>query len=295
MASSSSAQKLARVAARSGGGKSPEKQRTWLFPVAIAVVVAVGLGIVAYARSENVSAGSNDTPPRAQLVAGQPADHWHAAFAINVCGTELPAPQDGAQDPLGIHTHADGLIHIHPFSVRSAGERATMARFLDQVGIEVTDDGFRTQTGDVYRNGETTCAGEPAEMVMAHWNNALTAATSEPDEFFRSDIPAIRFTEDGGAYTLAFVPVGSTDIPAPSMASQIDILGQCDGANPPPECFPDAGFDPMTTPGEATLVDPEDALTEDGAVTVGGDDSTDDDSAPATEGDAGAEGSDTDS
>ena len=129
---SSSARRVARVAARSGGGRQqPNKQRNWLFPASIAAVVVIGLGIVVYARSSSTSAGSNSTPPRAQLSAGQPYDHWHAAFATDICGKEQPPVADAHEDTLGIHTHQDGLIHIHPFATRSAGKGAKMSRFFD--------------------------------------------------------------------------------------------------------------------------------------------------------------------
>ena len=32
--------------------------------------------------------------------------------------------QDGPVDKLGIHTHGDGVIHIHPFVTRAAGQAA---------------------------------------------------------------------------------------------------------------------------------------------------------------------------
>lgn len=85
--------------------------------------------------------------------------------------------------------------------------------------------------------------------MMAHWENALAADGAEPDEIIRGDFRSVRFSEDGGAFTLALVPVGSTDIDPPSTAAEIFTLGACDGENPPPECFPEGivpGADPAT-------------------------------------------------
>lgn len=73
-------------------------------------------------------------PPRGNV------DHWHTAFGINVCGTWLADPPvfyDRRVDPgliAGIHSHGDGLIHIHPFSIDEAGARATLRRFLEYGG-----------------------------------------------------------------------------------------------------------------------------------------------------------------
>ena len=88
MASSSSAKKVARVAARSGSGAKANKQAAWLFPAAIAAIVLLGVGIVVFARSKNAGIGGNDEKPRARLSESSAYDHWHAAFAINVCGKE---------------------------------------------------------------------------------------------------------------------------------------------------------------------------------------------------------------
>jgi len=245
MASSSSAKKVARVAAKSGSGnpsgaKDPAKNRNWIFGISIVLIVALGIGIVLFARDQNVGAGDNTQAPKANLGNGEPFDHWHAAFAVNVCGTELSPVQDGPTDIQGIHTHNDGLIHIHPFTKLASGERATMARFFKQVGFTVTDTGFQLPEGmttedggTTVKEGVTTCGGEPGELVMAHWKDARSATGTEPDQIFRSDFSSIKFTEDGGAYTLAFVKKGSTDIAAPSTAAEIESLGAVDGGAAP--------------------------------------------------------------
>lgn len=270
MASSSSAKKVARVAAKSGSGTpagaSTGSSRNWLFGLGIVVIIALGIGVVAMARSENEGYGNNTTPPKANLQNGDPFDHWHAAFAIEVCGTELDPVQDGPTDVQGIHTHGDGLIHIHPFTRSAAGKRATMARYFKQVGLTVTDTGFELPDGmtmadgaTTVKEGETTCAGKPGELVMAHWEDAATAAGTKPDKIYRGDFGDIRFTEDLGAFTLAFIPKGQDDdIVAPASAADIVSLGAADAGGTP-------------TDGSAT------------------------ETVPVTEGSAGSEGSGTES
>ena len=241
MSPSSSANKVARVAARSGGsgrpaGPSQSNQRTWLFPLAIVVILAGGLGIVVFARSQSTGSTSNTTKPRAMLSQGQPADHWHAAFAMNVCGKELPAlPQ--FESTQGIHTHGDGLIHIHPYEIRAAGKGATIGRFLKGAGVELNNDSFHiTAQKDKYEAGVTTCGGKPTELVLAYWKRGITAESSPPTQVLHSDFANERFTGDLAAYTLALVPKGTPDkaIPPPSTAASVAALGTCDGANPDP-------------------------------------------------------------
>lgn len=259
MASSSSAKKVARVAAKSGTGKpvgaDAPAQRNWLFALAIVAIVALGIGIVAFARDKNGGSSDNTARPRANLQDGSAFDHWHAAFGIEVCGTQVAPLQDGPTDVLGIHTHGDGLVHIHPFTTTAGGKRATLGKFFDQVDLKVTDAGFQLPSGltlegggTTVKEGETTCGGKPGELVLAHWKDAENAATApKPDKIYRGDFANVRFTEDLGAYTLAFVPKGSTDIKPPSSAADIGTLGECDGANPPPSC-PPSGASPVTVP-----------------------------------------------
>jgi hypothetical protein len=240
MASPNSAKKAARLASRTGGSASSKKQANWLFPVAIVVLLAAGVGVIAYARDtrarEDPSSSGNTTHPIAQISQDQEVyDHWHAAFAIEVCGEQLPAVTDAkSTDLLGIHTHGDGLIHIHPFSLQSAGRRATLGKFFDQVGIKVSGDTIRLPTayngGDTFESGVTTCGGKKAEWVVAHWKKATEAADkAKPDQIFTKDFASVRLSEDLGAYTLAFVPVGETDdVLPPSSSADIVSLGQAD-------------------------------------------------------------------
>ena len=142
---------------------------------------------------------------------------------------------DAGDDVLGIHTHQDGLIHIHPFATRAAGNGAKMSRFFDQTGMEVTDTAIKMPDGKVYKEGETTCDGKPGEVQLAVWEQAVKAPSSEPDRVVTSDIGDVNFDQNYMAMTLAFVPKGGT-IKAPSTSGELKTLGECDGENPPPEC-----------------------------------------------------------
>lgn len=239
MASSTSAKKVARVAAKSGSGKpagaASANQRNWLFALAIVVIVALGIGVVAFARSQNGGSGDNSARPRANLQDGSPFDHWHSAFGIEVCGKELAPLQDGPTDVLGIHTHGDGLIHIHPFTQTASGKRAQLGKFFKQVDLTVTDQGFELPKGvtvegggTTVKEGVTTCGGKEGELVMAFWKDAKNAANAKPDKIYKGNFADVRFPNDFTAYTLAFVPKGSTDIKPPSSAANIDQLGAAD-------------------------------------------------------------------
>lgn len=59
-------------------------------------------------------------------------DHWHASYEVVLCGR--PEPQL-AYSPGNIHTHGDGVIHIHPATPEEAGSNAHLGRFFASAGI----------------------------------------------------------------------------------------------------------------------------------------------------------------
>ena len=79
--------------------------------------------ITALASLVLLISGCSADAPRGAAV----GDHWHASLAITICGERYVAPQF----PGGIHTHGDGVIHIHPNSDAEAGDHATLGRFLN--------------------------------------------------------------------------------------------------------------------------------------------------------------------
>lgn len=227
MARASSSKKIARVAAASGD-KRARRQRNIGYSAGLAAVVIIGLLLVAFARNANQAASANDKAPRANLGDGKKSDHWHAAFAVFICGQEQPAAQDStAPDTLGIHTHGEGTVHIHPFASRAGGSGATLGKFLDRVGIKASSSEIRMPDGKIYRQGETTCGGKAAEIQVAHWKDGPKATGKKPDRVYTTGFDNIEFSENYGAYTLAFGPKGM-QIPAPSGSSKLIANGQAD-------------------------------------------------------------------
>ena len=131
MGRASSAKKVARAARAGGKGAKVGRDRSVLFPGSIAIVVILGLALVVYARS---------TINPADAVAPGIADHWHEAYGLYACDSFLPDIQN-ASDPNGIHTHSDGVIHVHPGAaqqVARTGNDATMEVFLTASGASIT-------------------------------------------------------------------------------------------------------------------------------------------------------------
>ena len=238
MGKASSAKKVARAARAGGRRSSAGRQRNLLFPGVIGAIVLLGSALVWYAADERKS--DTDVPP----VIG---DHWHAAYGFYVCGEWQPdIPEFEATT--GIHTHGDGVIHIHPFSQSGAGENATLGTFLEDTDVKLSDDELTIGKNELpdgaktWKEGEDKCDGKNAELVVAQWEDV--SGNAKP-ALLTSGLRDIRFRGDGEGYTIAFMPEGDTDIPKPPTAANLAELGAVDaGAQP--------GSSTTTAPGGST-------------------------------------------
>src|SRR5262245_31587339 len=112
-----------------------------------AVVVVLGVFLILANRSE-------PTAPEANK------DHWHAAIGVNVCGTWLPNPETfefsaaNSSQIAGIHTHGDGLMHIHPHVTSEAGKNATVGRFFTYGGWSADKDSFTVWDNQEHKSGD---------------------------------------------------------------------------------------------------------------------------------------------
>jgi hypothetical protein len=202
------------------------KSRPYGFYGIVALIVVAGIGGIALTRSS--TAGAGDESPGL-------SDHWHTAYAVNICGVVQPnLPQ---VDPLiGVHTHTDGLIHVEPFvtgSILDRGEHVTLARFVDgETGFKLTSSEIQMPGGDVMKNGDQ-CDGKPGQITIRQWPDANS------DEFTDYTNPAdVKITNDG-AVTIAFVPAG-TDIAKPSTIANLANPNAGEGASNMPTP-PDSG------------------------------------------------------
>ncbi len=222
MGKASSAKKVAR-AARAGGNRRPGQRRNLGFPVTMFVVVALGIGLVVYAR-ENRTANAE---PTSQASNPEDFDHWHAAFGFYLCDTFVradPGPADVGEDALGIHTHEDSVIHIHAFIDSAAGRNATLGIFLDQIGVEMSDDTLTFPDGEVWEEGETMCGDQPGRLVIAKWNDTRDAESEDPNELISENFDSIRFRQDLEAFTIAFLPDGDAVPARPGIIASLEGL-----------------------------------------------------------------------
>jgi hypothetical protein len=60
-------------------------------------------------------------------------DHWHAPYAVIVCEQLQPPVAEFAHSS-GIHTHGDGVLHLHPQTTEGEGDGASIAHFFKNSG-----------------------------------------------------------------------------------------------------------------------------------------------------------------
>lgn len=224
MGKASSSKKVAR-AARAGGRVSSGQPRSLLFPGVLALVVVLGISLVVYARNDRNSEDIGGVP--------QLGDHIHQAFGINVCG-DFAQNLPEFQSNIGIHTHGDGVLHIHPHSQLGVGSNATLGRFFDNAADEGGLDVSLTDTklvflGATFEEGETECEGvDDPVLRMAYWESV-----ADPDalpEVTSGGFGDKLLTANGAGITI-FYGDPDADIPMPPTASELATLGAIDGGS----------------------------------------------------------------
>jgi hypothetical protein len=284
--SSSSTRKASRLAQK-GKGKRVRFQGGTLFPLVVALVLVIGLGLIVYARASQ---------PAADASAPQPGiDHWHGAYGFQIC-TDTPQimltgnleDKDAAGDYVypdfvttGVHSHDDGVIHWHPYGYRAAGKRAKLGVFLDNYGVSLTNDKLvlpkgpdsdplsklswtpasaRPNSDDfsfTYEEGEQQCNGKDATLKVVVWTDYRDPHSEQTYTTGFDDIP---FDRNGLVYTIAFVP-DDVDVVMPTWAADLPRLGAIDNASAD---SPTAS----TEPGAATGSTPGSSLPGDNAPTA---------------------------
>jgi hypothetical protein len=228
MGKASSTKKVQR-AARAGGRVSSGQPRGLLFPGVLTLIVVLGVSLVVYARNDRLDEDLGGVP--------QLGDHIHQAFGVHVCGEWKPdVPEFESQ--VGIHTHGDGVLHIHPFSQLGVGANATLGRFLDDASreggldLELSNSKLDYLEEDI-EEGETECEGvDDPVLLMAYWPDA-SQADALP-EITTGDFTDKRLTENGAAITL-FYGADDADIPMPLSAANLTALGAADGGSTLPD------------------------------------------------------------
>jgi len=179
------------------------------------LIVVLGLGLVIASR------GSRDAVASPRV--GK--DHWHAVYEVYDCVSDSFMPSfQGNLDPHGIHSHNDGLIHIHPFDGSASGADAKLGVFLESMGASVDESGISAPDFATLEAG-ADCGGQPSVIKVARF-------TVDPDinlvQVYDSGLSDIHFDHNREAFTIARV-APDQDPPQPE-ASRFTALDEATGS-----------------------------------------------------------------
>ena len=115
----------------------------------------------------------------------------------------------------GVHTHCDGIVHVHPWSaphvLRREGTKVTLGMWFDQVGIEYYRQGLAFKNGQRYDNNETH-----------RWRIAEYPCFNKPNyNIYTEQFDRVWLGHAYGSYVLWY---GSEEQPPPPIDQHIDTL-----------------------------------------------------------------------
>jgi hypothetical protein len=218
MAGISSNKKVARAARTASGRRRNSNSPIGWYSV-LAIIVILGVGLVTFSRQERLDASNPGSTPPLAASADRPGDHWHEAYGIYICDKYV-ANIDNAENPYGIYTENDGIIHVTPFEKKYAGHNATIDLFAKAVDLKVDRNSVQPP-GDpkVYKAGEK-CGDKNGKYVVKEWSDATKADSGQE---LKSNPRSLKL-QDKHAIAFAFVPedMKVEDIPLPPSASTIE-------------------------------------------------------------------------
>jgi hypothetical protein len=265
VASSSSTKKAAKLAQK-GKGRKVRFQGGTVFPAAVALTLILGIALIVYSRQTLPAA--DDSPPTVN-------DHWHAAYGLYLCddwyqlnGNLEEVNSQGSFTNTsflrtGIHSHDDGVIHWHPYTSAAVGENAVLGVFLENYGIELTNESLTID--DVatvganpefppangfdplaeYVEGETQCNGEDAEVSVKAWSSYTD---TDSGNRYIANMDRVHLDNDGMVFAIYFTPREADQV-MPPWAVNLPQLGAVDTGQIRPE---DLLQSETTAPGGST-------------------------------------------
>lgn len=260
----SSARKVAKLASR-GKGRKVRFATGTTFPVVLASVSVAMIGLIAYGKISMPPANSG--PP-------QPGDEWTMAYEFRVCDETFtlegsPADLNEQQASAGDReqlsagqNNAAGFINYHPTTGGDTGRKAKLGVFLDVYGVELERGRLvipAAQAGgdadQVYDVDDpalfegTSCEGEDPELKVRVWEDASTDEFQDNITAFRD----LRFTSNGMAFAIAFVPAGD-DVTKPATFARLSEFGVIGEGDAPLTTAPETTA-PDTTVPDTTVPD----------------------------------------
>jgi hypothetical protein len=176
-----STQKKVARAAGTGGGRTAGVKRPMGWYATLAVVAALGVFLVAFSRNQELNKGQQaaKVPPRINQ------DHWHSSFSVYICDHFMPnVPLFESVD--GVHTHGDGVIHIHPYTPQASGNGATLGFFLKSDSSNGTGGTFKLSATEIK---PAVISTDTNALDRKDWHNGDKCPDGQPGQ--------VKFTVNG--------------------------------------------------------------------------------------------------
>jgi hypothetical protein len=241
------ASKYNRARIRSRVRRPKRRGGSMMWSMITALIVVVGVALVVWSVSDRKA--SADTPP-------QIGDHWHAYLGVNVCGQWLPNAPEFAQRAseagvsAGLHSHGDGLMHLHPHGSDETGNRATVGRYAEYGGWDLSSDSFTLWDGQEHKTGQKCGSGADAKPAEVQWT---VGRYGKPWKGVpRTGDPADFKPKNGDIVAIYLLPKGAKLEEPPDAQQALTSIS-------------DLGGDPVSGPG--TSVPPGTETTVPGATT----------------------------
>jgi len=142
-------------------------------------------------------------------------EHWHAPYAIFI-GDELQTRIQEVVTQQGVHTHGDGVMHIHPHIPVAEGSGAALEHFFGDQGGKLSNSEMRIPgRQETYKNGDEI-NGQRAELRIlkgdsgihplgGDFNRAILACNAQPESAFQR--VNVRYVpKDGDCIRIIFGP-----------------------------------------------------------------------------------------
>ena len=128
------------------------------------IVVALPFSLLlALGASITVTAMQSHTA----VAPGSIGDHWHASYQVYICGERQP---DFPPWESGVHTHGDGIIHIHPFEAFEEGRGSRLVKFFEYGGGLLTQSEMRMPGSTLTIQNGNTCPDGTAGVLQVSVN-----------------------------------------------------------------------------------------------------------------------------
>ena len=249
--------------------RSVRANRSNWFNLSVATIMIVGIALVLASRNPN---GAGNVGPKISGKGGQ-TDHWHAAIGVYICdaGWESaplwPASTSTQklgrkQNPTlyaGLHTHVladntgDGTIHMEPAASDESGRNATVGKFTQFGGWNLTSTSMSLWPGKdnkpIKRSNGQKCGKKAGTLRWAVGQSKNGAKVKLVEQ---KGNPAKYKLYDDDVVALYFVPADEKldklgDVPSVKNLTGATQRGE-GASSPTPTPTPSSGVTLPTTP-----------------------------------------------